>query len=51
MSELGERMAQLGIDPQEDTEQMKCYGNSCYDCKRFSECPAYWGSDGESASR
>lgn len=43
MSALGERMEQLGIDPQEDNDRMKCFGQACKGCARFFECPMHWG--------
>lgn len=48
MSALGDRMEQLGIDPQEDNDpEMKCFGQACRGCKRFFECPEHWGDNDE----
>ena len=50
MSELGDRMEQLGIDPQEESARdqlMKCFGAACRGCKRFFECPEHWGEEGD----
>ena len=47
MSELGDRMEQLGIDSQEDiVSNMKCFGLACHGCKRFFGCPEHWGEEG-----
>lgn len=46
MSALGDRMEQLGIDSQEDPDQMKCFGDACQNCKRFLHCPMHQGDEG-----
>lgn len=39
-----ERLLEI-IDPPEETEMLKCFGDACHTCKSFIYCPMHGGDD------